>query len=168
MRVFPASVFLAVTAILLGAALAYAHSEGTSLEKQVGDYVVDIGYEPENLQAGQRLLLNFDLLDTEERPKDFTSVWVRLEEGSESLLATGVAKPAIGPATLLIKLPASGGVTLYARFERAGTVLAEASFPLSVGEGEQSGSDGSRKLLLGGLAGLIVGALGAFFLKRRT
>src|SRR3989344_1463756 len=106
MRVFPASVFLAVTAILLGAALAYAHSEGTSLEKQVGDYTVDIGYEPEELRTGERLLLDFNLLSTEGSPVDFTSVWVRLEEGGESVVATGVAKPAVGPATLLLKLPA--------------------------------------------------------------
>src|SRR3989344_1729945 len=97
MRVFPASVFLAVMTILLGAALAYAHSEGTSLEKQVGDYVVDIGYEPEELRTGERLLLDFNLLSTEGSPVDFTSVWVRLESEGETLLATWVANPESGP-----------------------------------------------------------------------
>lgn len=159
-------IFLTVASVLSITNSVFAHSEGASFEKQAGGYIIDIGYEPENPQAGQRLLLNFSLLDTEERPEDFTSVWVRLEDGGESVVATGVAKPALGPATLLMKMPSAGELTLYARFERSGTVLAEASFPLSVGEGEQSSSGKSDNWLLSALAGLIVGAVGVYLLKR--
>ena len=146
--------------------VAFAHGDGASFERQVGDYIVDVGYEPENPQVGERLLLDLNILNADESPQDFTSVWVRLEEGGGSVLATGVAKSAVGPTTLLMKMPSAGEFTLYARFELSGTVLAEASFSLSVGEGEQSSSGNSDNWLLSALAGLIVGAAGVYLLKK--
>lgn len=149
--------------------LVSAHGTGASFEQDAGTYRVDIGYEPEELRAGDTLLLNFNLLTSEGRPANFSSVWVRIEEGSESILATGVAKPAVGPATLLLTLPTSAEFTLHVRFERGETVLAEASFPFTVAPGEESRSNNDvGQWVFGGLAGLILGMLGTLLLGRRT
>lgn len=56
--------------------LALAHGEGPSLEKNVGNYIVDIGYEPEIIEAGSSVIFDFSLLS------------VRFENGDEILAET--------------------------------------------------------------------------------
>lgn len=127
-----------LTVMLLGssAGAALAHGTGISYEEDVGEYRVDIGYDPEVFTAGERILLDISLFTqgtTDERAA-YDSVWVRVTEGRQTYLATGVHHAQTGPSTVLLVLPESVGeqVEVHARFERSGETLADVSFPISV------------------------------------
>jgi len=137
--------------------IALSHGTGASFEQEVGEFRIDVGYEPAELRAGDKLVLDFDVLGAGGSSVPFDSVWVRLEREDRTLLATGVARPRIGPTTLLLTLPEEPGeAVLSTRFERAGETLAEASFPFVVhaGEGE---ADSLPAWLLPSLVALLAG-----------
>lgn len=124
--------FAAFSAFLFPALL-FAHGMGASLEAVVGEYTIDIGYDPREVRAGERVLFDFSLLE-KELPAEFDRVWVRMKSGDVTYLATGVGKAAIGPTTLLLVLPeeAAGTLQLLARFEREGIPVVEKDFSVDV------------------------------------
>lgn len=132
-------VFLVALVLLLPFS-ASAHGDGSSFEQDVGQYFIDIGYEPAAPRAGERLLLDLALYDSQKFPADFTNAWVRMSQGSTTLLATAIHKAAVGPTTLLTLLPSSSeDLSIYVRFERAGREepLAEWTFATPVTPGEK-------------------------------
>lgn len=117
------------------AVTAVAHSSGASLERAVGEYVVDIGYEPAEVTAGERLVLDFDIAKRGEGGErvEFDNVWVRLVGDGETLLAAGVARSQIGATTLLYVIPEDiSELSIGTRFEKDGEVLANTEFLIPV------------------------------------
>ena len=112
----------------------FAHNSGASLEKSVPPYIVDIGYDPVSPVAGDRLLFDFTLVDTASTSIPFDYVWVRIEKDSRTILATGIAKAAYGPTSLLYAIPEdlSGELQLFVRYQRDDESLAEADFLLNI------------------------------------
>ena len=133
--------YLTVSGLLWGvfAGAAAAHSEGASLEQAVGEYVVDIGYEPAEVMAGERLVLDFNISKGGEGGDvAFDSVWVRIA-GEETLLATGIVHADIGATTLLFVIPEDvSELTIGTRFEKDGEVLANTEFTLPVSAQKRS------------------------------
>jgi hypothetical protein len=128
-----------VAAILFGlmAPLAvYAHGSGASLEKVVGEYWIDIGYDPVQPMGGDRMVFDFNLAEAAATgtPVDFDYMWVRLQSDKRTLLATGVHRAEIGPTTLLVALPkdSKGALGLSVRYQRGIETLAEADFEIPV------------------------------------
>lgn len=114
----------------------FAHGTGFSYEEEVGEYRVDVGYDPEVFTAGERILLDLSLFKkgtTDERMA-YDSAWVRVTEGRQTYLATGVHHADTGPSTVLLVLPESVGaqVEIHARFEKDGESIADISFPIQV------------------------------------
>lgn len=161
---------LVVLLYLFSAGIASAHATGTSFEKIVGDgaYKVDVGYDPSQLQAGERAVFDFNIkkLPGQEQVQ-YDHVWVRIVHGTDTLLATGVAKMPFGPTTLLYVIPSTvtGDLTVNIRFEKGDTAIAETDFTLPVSPPANSGNV-SFSLLLAGIAGLCVGAGAMFVLKK--
>lgn len=112
----------------------FAHNSGASLEKSVPPYIVDIGYDPVSPVAGDRLLFDFTLVDTASTSIPFDYVWVRIEKEKRTILATGIAKAAYGPTSLLYAIPEdlSGELQLFVRYQRGDESLAEADFIMSI------------------------------------
>ena len=155
--------------------LTLAHSTGASFEKDVGLYRVDIGYDSEQIVGGDRVVFDFNLglADAPETNADYDYVWVRLQNGDKTLLATAISKADVGATTLLYTLPqdARGELTLSARFQKGSAVLAESDFSLPVTSYEDEGS--WRPFAGVGLLGAAVGIFASFVFmwwknRRRT
>lgn len=155
--------------LLFLAGVARAHVVGQSYEEQVGDYTVDIGYDPGAALPGGRLLLDFKLRDTVSGVEvPFDDVWVRVEQDKQTLLATGVMQPELGPTTAIIMAPPLGSsLVVSARYEKGGTPLAEASFSIPYDPAAKSASlFNPLSLALGAVLGAVL-ALGAALSVRR-
>lgn len=109
-----------------------AHSSGASLERVVGEYVIDVGYDPAEVRGGDRLILDFNITK-DGTPALYDYVWVRLMAKEKTLLAAGVARSVVGPTTLLYLIPSDATkLTISARYYAGGEMLAEVEFPLVV------------------------------------
>ncbi|MFZ2886923.1 MAG: hypothetical protein WA021_03835 [Minisyncoccia bacterium] len=113
-----------------------AHGTGASLERTVGDYWIDIGYDPAQLVGGDRIVFDFNLARASATTTrvNFGHVWVRLQSDGQTLLATGITHADIGPTSLLFMLPkdVEGELVLSARFQNDDLTLAETQFTISV------------------------------------
>jgi hypothetical protein len=157
-----------VAAFAVSAASASAHTTGLSWVATSSPYVIDIGYDPSEFQAG--LSARFDFLLQDEKTSDsvaFDHVWVRLLHNNVTVLATGVRRQELGPTTLLYRLMESGIYTLEASFrDSEGSDLAVGSFPVTIlADPESKGPVLSSLLLF--VAGLCVGAVALFLWGRR-
>ena len=151
----------------------FAHSSGASFEKEVNGYLIDIGYDPAQFTALSPSSFDFDLIDTKSSERvAFTDVWVRINQGNQALLATGVHKQNLGGATLLHTFAEGGSYELIVRYQNDGEEVVSATFPLEVlpsDEGADSSSTGPTGILLGVIAILIAGNLttALLFFKNR-
>jgi hypothetical protein len=139
-----------------------AHTTGASFEKTVegGKYKVDIGYDPSDLVAGERMVLDFSVRKIPSlEPVHFDHVWVRLVDETDTLLATGVAQMPFGPTTLLYVIPetVAGDLKLSMRFEDGERTIAETEVMLPV-EPAPKETEIPVLAILSCLVGLLVGA----------
>ena len=131
MRVLIATVLLAAIPLV-----ASAHAIGASVEKINGDYLIDVGYDPPQIQAGDRLILDFDLKSSKDKTRvPYDYVWVRVEQNDHTLIATGVARAPLGPTTLLFQLlpNVTSDLIVSTRFERGDEMLVENEVTFKVG-----------------------------------
>lgn len=166
MRVFEILLIMAVAAIPFGL---LAHGTGRSIEWPVDGYLIDIGYDGLDLEAGRTTRFEFQLLkeDSLKAPEPFDDVWVRFaKSGGGQVIFTGrIHQEANGliPAINFV-FPEGGPYELAVRFEKGGNTVAEALIPLDVLPGMisvgVSGSGGTlRWLFFGFIIGLAAGTL---------
>ena len=115
----------------------HAHGIGVSLEKTVDEYLVDIGYEPEELRAGEPVRFDFQLWNNDMenlRPMEFTAVAMKIldNENEEVVFETRIAKAPLGWTGMYVSFPEAGDYTLHATYQNGDEDVTEASFPLSV------------------------------------
>lgn len=142
--------------------VALAHASGVSFESVVGDYRVDIGYDPDALAAGAAQVFDFALIDmATKRQVPVSEIWVRIieNEGERTLLASGLRESDFGRTTLLYVFPKEGSYSISASFRREEETVAEATFPFAVTAGEVSAF--SVDALSAGLGAIGAGVLGA-------
>lgn len=148
-----------------------AHGVGESLEKVVGEYLVDVGYDVLELRAGEPVRFDFTLWASDESEEvPFSDVWLRVSRGNTLVLAGGLHKPRFGKTGITYIFPEEGEYTLFVRFQNGDESLVETSFPLTVEEGNESASNASpvsKDLIIGAGIGLVVGSLVTFLLRRR-
>ena len=115
-----------------------AHVTGASFENTIGEYVVDVGYDPAQVQAGDRLVLDFTI-KKDGKPVDFDTVWVRIKSSDTTLLATGIARAELGATTLLYNVPKDvRELSISTRFEKGEDWLAVGEFSLPALKPESS------------------------------
>lgn len=112
----------------------HAHADGRSVEKQVGKYLLDIGYNTDPIVAGESTYFDFKLYEKVPTPgvADFTDVWVRIEKEKQTLFATGVSHMPVGATGMLYTFAEEGTHAVSARYERNGETLAETTFFVDV------------------------------------
>ena len=114
----------------------FAHSLGQSLEKQVGEYFIDIGYSSPvvTLQAGESVRFDFNLWSKDHTQAiDFATVWVRIAPAESGITFAGyLGFPEFGPLGMSYAFPDEGSYVLTARYFDGADMLGEASFPLTV------------------------------------
>lgn len=153
--------------IVLFAPFVQAHSGGASFEEKIGEYFIDIGYDPAAPTAGENILLDLNLWKEKDISlADFDSAWVRLEQGGKTILATGVARPEFGTMTVSLKLPSEPGeMTLHVRFEEKGStepIVAEKSFTFPIAPSPSA----PLPPLVWAIVGFGVGAVVVFLMRR--
>ncbi|OGZ44901.1 MAG: hypothetical protein A3C84_00870 [Candidatus Ryanbacteria bacterium RIFCSPHIGHO2_02_FULL_48_12] len=166
------SIFFMSGFFLFSTTTVSAHGTGKSIERVMGDYLVDIGYDPDPLRAGENSVFDFVLksgVDKKEIP--FTHVWVRLETGSGIVLAAGLKKAELGKTSLLYNFPVSGEYQLVARFQDGDKTLVEVSVPVAIAPSALEAPQAIPSILLlewGGifLLGAIIGIVGARMHKK--
>lgn len=168
--------YLLLTIALLAAiaSVTHGHGFGQTLEKAIGDFVIDVDYDALELRAGEPARFNFNIWNKDRtQPSEFTDVWVRIApQNTQGVVFAGsVHNPEFGFAGFTYTFPRSGFYELAVRFQKNGEQLAEeVSFPLTVTAGEtQEGSRNWRDVILGIVIGLIIGfSLALAFFKRKT
>lgn len=154
------SVVTVVSLTLLFPFSVFAHAWGTSHEAEDSGFMIDIGYSTPAPDADESVIFDFEILKNEERFREFTDVWVRIEGPNGTVFATGIHNAGFGGARLSYVFPASGEYTVHARYQQDDEPLASTSFPITVlgGSGstaQQSGFSSSQ--LLGVALGLVLG-----------
>jgi len=152
--------------------LLLAHAGGASLEKVVSPYVVDVGYDPARVIAGDRIVFDFNLLsEVSSSTVDFDYVRVRLEHEGMTLFSTGVSKPEYGPTSLLYTVPvdASGALTVFVRYHKGSESLAEAEFMIPIEARRLAWRERvDISSLIGGVILGLFASVGIFILKRKA
>lgn len=146
-----------------------AHATGVSFEKEVGNYLVDIGYDVPQPVAGDRLVFDFNLSAREDtRPIEFDYVWVRIEREKKTLVATAVSRAEFGPTSLLYVLPdTAGDLSVSARYQLGNDALAEVAFVIPIQPQKREYGDYVPWLLCAAL-GVGIGGGAVFIISRRT
>jgi hypothetical protein len=135
--------------LFLPAFFVSGHGTGQSLERAVGDYVVDVGYDSFEPRALESIRFDFQIFLSESRePAPFTDTWVRVMEGDNLLFAGFLAKPIFGLTGMSYAFPAGGIYEVTVRFQNDDTTVAEASFPFPVAE-KSKNPDFQKKFSLG-------------------
>lgn len=75
---------------LVGVPLGIAHLDAGE-DRQVGDFVIDLGYSPAVLNTKDRSTLSLFLLNDQQKPLDYDHVWVRITHGDSILFAGPIA-----------------------------------------------------------------------------
>ena len=167
---FVSSIFL--TIFIVAAPFVLAHGVGSSIEKTVGDYLVDVGYSPDEVKEGEAVQFDFSLwnnaLDQEE---PFTDIWVRISQSNKTVFAGGIVKPGFGPTGITYVFPERGEYEIMLRFQNNESSLVETSFPITaeVG-GETTGGNTffSTNLFVTLLVGIVLGWLIALIITRKA
>ena len=121
-----------------------AHSDGRSVEENVGGYFIDIGIEPEVVVAGELVTFDFsvsEIASGDEAP--FDSVRVSIKKHEDDYFIGSVHRPNYGITNFLYAFPEAGEYTIKASFEADFEKIVELSFPLEVvrQEGEEENSN---------------------------
>lgn len=165
-------VFLFFGVLAVGSAFyVFAHSAGQSFEREVGEYLLDIGASNLTLRASAPIAFDFNILrkDTRE-PAPFTNIWLRFEDNNKLLFAGGIAKASFGRTTVTYAFPRGGAYTLAVRFQNGDDSLAEVTIPLMVEQSVASeGADVSslKTLAAGAVGGFAIGFIAAYVLSRK-
>ena len=124
---------LTLVVSLFIASIASAHTSGASIEKKVGEYLLDVGYSPEIVSEGDQVRFDFDILnnDTQEGV-EFDDIWVRIEKDGEVFLAGGLGKQKFGATGLTYNFLESGSYEIFVRYSKDSSSLAETSFRFAV------------------------------------
>lgn len=158
------SILVGFVVALASVGAAYAHTTGVSREIPVGKYIIDAGYDPEAPRAGDRFLLDLNVLDMATRERlPFSDVWVRIvdEKTRATLFAAGIAYADIGPTTVLLQLPTkvSNSIAISMRFEKGEDTMAEGTFTLPIAPETRNYTDFAGVFGGAGAALVVIGAV---------
>ena len=166
---------LSVSLLFGIAGVAFANGlAGQRLEKTVGPYIIDIGTDQSLApQADVPIRFDFNLLDAASRnPLPFTDVDVYMTTAdNKSLADADLAIAPSGPTLFTYAFPAGGNYNLQVTFYNGSKLLADGTFPITLGGAVTAGgtSDEARYLIFGMLIGGFVALVGkSFFVSIRN
>jgi len=139
---------------------AFAHGTGASLEKQVGEYLIDVGYNTAVFAEQSSTAFDFDIKKGDEAVA-FSDVWVRISQGTKTVFAGGIYNADFGGARMTYVFPQAGEYEFSVRFENEDESIAESEFQIVVEEKQKEGLDPrviptAIALLIGAMAGYSV------------
>jgi hypothetical protein len=115
-----------------------AHSIGQTLEQEVGEYLVDIGYDTAEIMQDQEVLFNAALIQgagtTHWQYAPYDEVWIQIGPSNSEPLRAIIPVKSPSPVNLRYTFAQAKTHQLSVRFLQDGKTLADASFTLPVGE----------------------------------
>ncbi len=155
---------LCALVLLTASPAAEAHLVGKSFEKQVGEYLVDVGYDMFELQPNQKTIFNFALVQNAGKPNweyaPFNKIFVSFRQSDREIFGKTITLSEPIPAYAPFTFPSAGDYTLAVRFQKDDRLLAETTFPVPVGSGFSVEMLGFQLLLALNAAGLVIIAIG--------
>ncbi|HEY4496954.1 MAG TPA: hypothetical protein VI432_02290 [Candidatus Paceibacterota bacterium] len=144
-----------------------AHGNELSFEKQVDDFLIDIGYGESQITAGAPTRLDFNIVDTKKNETvEFDNVFVRINEGEKTIFAGSILK-SIFSRGITYTFPHGGDYELYIRFQKDTDAITEAAFPIKVLNNDADpDSTPISYFLISGVLGLIIGFGSSKFFKK--
>jgi|AntRauTorcE11897_2_1112592.scaffolds.fasta_scaffold11774_3 hypothetical protein len=121
--------------LLIVPSFSHAHNSGNSYEEQKDGFLIDVGYSPLTLIAGERARFDFSIysLTATTSPKDlFTDVWIQISKDDELHFSSNLNQPTFGPTALNILLVEAGEYEIYVRFQQGSTLVTDTTFTVSV------------------------------------
>lgn len=119
-----------------------AHAVGASWNQAVGPNTIDVGYDPLAMTTGVSQRFDFILwkgATTSGEQTDYSHVWVRIYDDTDTRLATGIMHQPFGPTTLLYMFQLPGNYTLEASFrDKDSNDIAVGKFPFTISSDDSS------------------------------
>ena len=171
MRIISFIIFVFTVLVISSDVLVEAHGLGQSLEKNVGDYILDVGYDAiDQIETNLAIRFDFNLWTKGKADMaDFDHVWVRISPNDKGILFAGfLYRPEFLLTGMSYTFQKSGQYDLTVRFlNKEDKTIAEATFPLMVKRGEQERKS-LFQTLSAGIGGLIVGVVAVLFFKNKN
>lgn len=93
-----------------------AHGDAPSLEAQVGEYMIDIGYTPD-LAPGEKIEFDIDLFTADPIDyADFASVDVRVTKDGAEIVSGSVENDSVNIPVFHVTFPEAGGYDMDIRY----------------------------------------------------
>lgn len=123
---------LLLSILLLAPVPAFAHGDSPSLEAEVGEYFIDIGYE--ELRPQDDIEFGIDLFAGDPIDyADFASVDIRVTKDGAELVSGSVENDAVNIPVFTVNFPQAGGYDMDVRYLDAnGALLVARTFHLEV------------------------------------
>jgi len=147
-----------------------AHDSGTSFEKEVKDFLLEIGAEQKTIKAGEQTDFDFALFKNGVTYA-FEDVFVEFIKGEKIIFSSRLANPKIGRATMKIIFPEGGTYNMKVLFldnekKIVGTVY---EFEVAARDNKEMASEiNFIQNAISGIAGLIIGLVVISLIKRRN
>ncbi len=113
---------------------ALAHGDSPSFEREVGEYLVDIGFNREGFRPGEEVQFDLDLYTTSDHPEfvSYDSVDVRISKGDETVFEHTVQNDPVYIPSFTYAFPQEGSYQLTFAYVESGAVKVETTFDAAV------------------------------------
>lgn len=162
---------LLLLSLLLVPSMAAAHGDAPSLEAEVGEYMIDIGYTPD-LAPGEKIEFDIDLFTADPIDyADFASVDVRVTRDGAEIVSGSVENDSVNIPVFHVTFPDAGGYDMDVRYldERDRLIVARTfhlEVPGTAGVLLREGSSMATYVIAGGLLALSVATGGVALWER--
>lgn len=147
----------------------YSHGNELEYLEDKNGYRIDVGYGPVEMYANEPSNFDFRLLK-DGRDTEYTDIWVRIIQDTQTIFATGIHNQDFGGSTLLYEFPKGGEYTVNIRYQNDGETLVESEFPVTIFPSEDEGIASDKKLIFifGFLIALLFGVALGVIIGRTT
>ena len=110
-----------------------AHGSGGTLEKVVGENLVDVGYSDAILRVGKASRFDFQLVKNSDKSDvDFNQVWVRIIKSGNLIFVGTLPRPDFGSAGMTFTFFEPGDYDMTVNYQKDGTKITETDFVVPV------------------------------------
>jgi hypothetical protein len=111
-----------------------AHGDRPSLEREVGSYLIDVGFDREGFRPGEEVTFDLDLYTAGDHPEfvEFDTVDIRITKESETVFTHVVQNDPVYIPSFSYTFPEEGEYQLFVAYAESGAVKVETTFDVIV------------------------------------
>lgn len=137
-RRMPVFLRISVVIALMAPFFSLAHGVGESFERQVGEYLIDVGYNTFTITEEELVRFDFKLLNAASNVDvPFDTVTVRIRDEDRIVYAFDLARATQGPTDASITMPYAGVFTMSLDYRGNEMMFASTTFEFNVGRTEE-------------------------------